>query len=78
MGIILLEPSNTGQTRKGAGDFISMQHAKVSVSNWEVSETSDLVVKHKAMAWAVHRFHSETLAFNLPHKHVFFVGRVVT
>jgi len=55
-----------------------MQHAKVCESDWEVSITSDLVVKHKTVARAVHRLHSESLAFYLKHKHVLFVCRVVT
>lgn len=54
-----------------------MQHAKVCESDREVSKTSDLVVKHKTMARAVHGLHSETLAFDLKHKHVLFVGRIV-
>jgi hypothetical protein len=55
-----------------------VEDTKISKSKREISERSDLVIKHQAVAWTVHWFHSITLTFNLPHKDIFFVSSIMT
>jgi len=77
VSVILLESSDSGQTRESARDLITVENTKIGKSKRQISVGADLVIKHYAVGRAVHRFHTETLSFNLPHKNVFFVCLVV-
>lgn len=78
MGIILLESPNPGQTRKGSGQFVSVQSTKISKSNREFSKRSEMFSKHKAMTRTIHGFHSKALIFYFEHKHILFVFGIMT
>jgi hypothetical protein len=64
MGIILTESSDSGQSRKGSRELISMQDSEISISDWQVSPASLDIAKHEAMSWAVHWLHTESLSLN--------------
>ena len=46
MRIILLEATHANKTTKGARNFISVQHAKVSIAEWQISVAVDAMFKH--------------------------------
>jgi len=78
VSIVLLETTNAGKARQGTGDFVSMQHAKVSQSKRQLSVRSEFVVEHEAVSWTVHWLHSEALVLRLEDEQVIFVLVVVT
>ena len=77
VSVILLESSDSCQTREGARDLITVENTKIGKSKGQVPVGADLVIKHYAVGRAVHRFHAETLTLNLPHEDVFLVCLVV-
>lgn len=77
MSVILLESSDSGQTREGARDLVTVENTEIGKSKGQVPVGADLVIKHYAVGRAVHRFHAETLTLNLPHEDVFLVCLVV-
>lgn len=77
VSIVLAEPSDTGETREGSGNLVSMEDTKVSEPNRHVSVGADLIVEHQAMSGAVHRLHSEALLLHLEHEEVLLVVSVM-
>jgi hypothetical protein len=78
MCIILAESTDTSKSIQGARKFISMEYSKVSHSDGQLFIGADFVVKHEAMSRAVHRFHSESLLFNLEKEEVVLIFGVMT
>jgi len=78
MRIILLESSNTGKTGQSPLKLISMQHAKICESNWQLPERSQGLRKHETMTWTIHGLETETVILYLHDKQVFLVFRVMT
>lgn len=54
MSIVLLETTYANKTTKGARNFISVQHAKVSIAERQISVAVDAMFKHNAVSRAVH------------------------
>ena len=54
VSIILLEASNSDETTESTGDFISVKHTEISVTEGKVTITVDTVLKHHAMSGAIH------------------------
>jgi len=77
VSVILLESSDSGKTREGARDLITVENTKIGKSKRQISVGADLVIKHYAVGRAVHRFHAEALTLNLPHENVFLVCLIV-
>lgn len=62
MSVVLLKTPNSGEAAESAVHFISVQHAKISITNGKVAERMLNHVEHEAMTWTVHRFKT-VLAF---------------
>ena len=54
VSIILLEASNSDETAESTGDFISMKHTEISVTEGKITITVDTMLKHHAMSGAIH------------------------
>jgi len=78
MAIVLLESSNSGQSRKSTTQLISMKHTKITISNWKVLITPTHSIKHKAMSWTVHWLNSEHLFLNINHEHILLIFQSMT
>jgi hypothetical protein len=78
VGIILLEPADTSETRKSASDLISVEDTEVTVPDGQLFVGADSVIEHEAMARAVHGLHAKALRLNLEEVDVILVVLVVT
>ena len=78
VGIILLEPADTSETRESTSDLISVEDTEVTVSDGQLFVGADSVIEHEAMARAVHGLHAKALRLNLEEVDVILVILVVT
>lgn len=78
MSIVLLEPSNSGKTRKSSTDLVSMENSEVSHSQRKFSVRSNRAVEHEAVTRAVHGLHSEALILDLEQEDVVLIVFVMT
>ena len=73
VGIILLESSDSGESRQGSTNLVSMKHSEISESHGQLSISSQLITKHQTVGWAVHGLHAESLILNLEQEKIFFI-----
>lgn len=70
MGIVLLEPSNPGQSRQSPAELVSVQDTKVGHSNRKFPVTTIPRRKYQTMTGAVHRLESELFLLDVELEHV--------
>jgi len=78
VGIILDETTHTGQTVKGAREFVTVENTKLGETKRKLTITACTVLEHQAVAGAVHRLQSPhgiriIIASDLEGEHVLLV-----
>ena len=73
MGIVLLEPPDSGQTSQSTGELITVEDAKVRNSPWQLTVTSLPVTKQETVTRAVHGLQPVCILFNIKCKHILLV-----
>lgn len=69
----MLETSNSGETREGTVDFVSVKDTKVSISQGKISVRSLNRIEHKTVSRTVHRLESVFFIIILEKEHIFFI-----
>jgi hypothetical protein len=77
MGIILLEATDSRQTRESTMQFVSVKHTEVSHSDGEISVRVLNHIEHNAMARAVHGLESMLFTCLVNEENVLLVLEVV-
>lgn len=65
MSVVLLESTNANQSTEGTGDLVSVQNAKVCITQGKISVAVDAVLKHHTVTRAVHRFETKASVLRL-------------
>ncbi len=70
MGVVLLEAAHASQSAQRARQLVAMQHAKVSVSERELSPRAGSRGEHQTVAGTVHGLEGVFLLLHLELEHV--------
>ena len=73
MGIILHEPSHSGQASQSTTSLISVDDTKLGHTNWQFLVTAIPRVEDQAMTRAVHRLQCPLFLLNVENEHVVLV-----
>ena len=73
VGIILLEPADTGEAGEGPAELIAVEDSKVGQPERELAVRAGAEAEHEAVARAVHGLEGKLLALNVKAKHVLLV-----
>ena len=69
MGIVLLEPTDTGEAGEGTGQLVAVEGAKVGEPKGKVAVRPNRTLEHEAVARAVHGLHGPLLSFDVEAEH---------
>ena len=65
MRVVLLEPAHPGEPSERAGQLVTVQHAEVRHPQRQLAVGAGLLVKHDAVARAVHGLQPERFLLNV-------------